>query len=270
VVELDPFEEGGVVVEVPISLRVGTFGDCEEGGSLRSRVVICKESLRGSGKIAKSRGICSWKEEWRRGRSVELVMWWSRERLSATWFSLPGNHFEKRTEEWKEELPRVNVPPEDGLYFRGRGFGEELWDGEDVVAFDWVGEIGRPAEEVENEWEDLAAVKDVTVQIAVEEVVDVDLGLRVVVDWKRDGEMVEGSMIAVAGSLAKCGEKCCCGSQPGFRTKSLERSQASSLRSLQRLGLGAPPNVNQRATRRKEPTRTIAETAVEGALWSRR
>jgi hypothetical protein len=100
VVELDPFEEGGVVLEVPILLRVGTFGDCKEGGSLRNHVVICKESLRGSGKIAKSRGICLGKEEWRRGRSVELVMWWSRERLSATWFSLPGNHFEKRTEEW--------------------------------------------------------------------------------------------------------------------------------------------------------------------------
>jgi hypothetical protein len=57
--ELNQFEEGGVVAEVPISLRVGTFGDCEEGGSLRSHVVICKESLYGSRNITKSRGICS-------------------------------------------------------------------------------------------------------------------------------------------------------------------------------------------------------------------
>jgi hypothetical protein len=79
-----------------------------------------------------------------------------------------------------------------------------------------------------------------------------------------------GSKSGVAGSLAECGEKCRRGSQPGLRTRSLERSQASSLRSLQRLGFGAPPNVNRRATRRKEPTRTIVETAVVGALWSRR
>ncbi len=38
--ELDPFEEGAVVTEVPAALLVGTLGDCEEGGSLCSHVVI--------------------------------------------------------------------------------------------------------------------------------------------------------------------------------------------------------------------------------------
>ena len=47
-VELDPFKEHRVVAEVPSALRVGAFGDCEEGGSMRSHVVICEESLRGS------------------------------------------------------------------------------------------------------------------------------------------------------------------------------------------------------------------------------
>jgi hypothetical protein len=36
VVRLDPLEERGVVAELPILLRVGTFGDCKEGGSLHS------------------------------------------------------------------------------------------------------------------------------------------------------------------------------------------------------------------------------------------
>jgi hypothetical protein len=83
---------------------------------------------------------------------------------------------------------RVDVPSEDGIYFRGRCFGEELGDGEDVVAFNWAGWIGRPAEEVEDEQENIAAAKDVAVQVEVEEVVDVDLGLGGVVDWQRDGE----------------------------------------------------------------------------------
>jgi hypothetical protein len=98
----------------------------------------------------------------------------------------PGPNFGRR--ERNEEPPCINVPPEDGLCFRGRGFGEELGDGEDVVAFDGVGRVGRPAEQVENEREDLAAAKDVAVKVAVEKVVDVDLGLGGVVDRKRDGE----------------------------------------------------------------------------------
>ncbi len=38
--ELDPFEEFAVVAEVPAALLVGALGDCEEGGSLSSHVVI--------------------------------------------------------------------------------------------------------------------------------------------------------------------------------------------------------------------------------------
>ena len=41
-VKLKPFEEGAVVGEVSIPLRVGTFGDCKEGGSLCSHVMICE------------------------------------------------------------------------------------------------------------------------------------------------------------------------------------------------------------------------------------
>jgi hypothetical protein len=74
VVELDLLEECGLVAEVPISLRVGTFGDCEEGCRLRIHVLICEESLRGRGQMTKSRGIWSRKEEWRRGRSSAVVM----------------------------------------------------------------------------------------------------------------------------------------------------------------------------------------------------
>jgi hypothetical protein len=36
----------------------------------------------------------------------------------------PGPSFVRR--ERNEEPPRINVPPKDGLYFRGRGFGKEL------------------------------------------------------------------------------------------------------------------------------------------------
>jgi hypothetical protein len=62
-VKLEPFEERGVVPEVPIPLRVGTFGDCEEGDSLRSHVMICKQSLRSSGYMTNPGGICSGNEE---------------------------------------------------------------------------------------------------------------------------------------------------------------------------------------------------------------
>jgi hypothetical protein len=52
-IKLEPSEEGGIVPEVPIRLQVGTFGDCEEGGSLRSHVMICEQNLRGGRCMAK-------------------------------------------------------------------------------------------------------------------------------------------------------------------------------------------------------------------------
>jgi hypothetical protein len=41
-VKLESLDEGTVVGEVLIPLQVGTFGDCEEGGSLCSHIMICK------------------------------------------------------------------------------------------------------------------------------------------------------------------------------------------------------------------------------------
>jgi hypothetical protein len=99
-VKFEPLEEGTIVGKVSIPLRVGTFGDCEEGGSLRSHVMTCEYSLRGSGQISKPFGIWEGKEEQRREWRAALVRWWSRDRLSATWLSFPANHFGNRTEDW--------------------------------------------------------------------------------------------------------------------------------------------------------------------------
>jgi hypothetical protein len=41
---------------------------------------------------------------------------------------------------------------------------------------------------VENKWEDLAATAYVAVQVAVEEVVNVNLGFGRIIDWQWDGE----------------------------------------------------------------------------------
>jgi hypothetical protein len=79
--------------------------------------------------------------------------------------------------------------------------------------------------------------------------------------------MSGGSNSGVAGSLVECDDKCRGGSKPEFRARSLESPHVILLRSLQQLGFGAPLKVRWRATRRKQPTTTIAETAVEGALW---
>jgi hypothetical protein len=88
----------GLEVVVPVSpvvslLRCGAIGDCVEGGKLRSQVVIFELTSGGIGQSLKSFGTCLGTEERRRASRAASERWWSRDRESATSFSLPANHW---------------------------------------------------------------------------------------------------------------------------------------------------------------------------------